>query len=763
MASSVELIQIVPAAAGSLADLTRSATEPIDYAATALLAQTDPAGLVGSLMNTAWLVFLVAIGIGLVIFVHELGHFLAAKWCGVKVEKFYVGFDFPIKIGPIQLPRTLGRFRYGETEYGIGTIPLGGYVKMLGQDDDPRKMEAEARRARSGGNPLDDDEPSENDDIDRRPAQLDPRSFPAKTVWQRMIIISAGVVMNLITGVLFAAAAFLYGVPYQPAVVGDTVPGTPAYAAGVQPGGQVISVGRIDHDDQLHFAEMASAVLLEGTDDPDQAVPVTIRYGETEQRQYQLKTAAVAAQPGRRLVGLSAMNTTFLRTDPEFIARDQSAADGRFTAADAGAEIVAVNDQPIAGAGQQDNVPGSVQLHRALFADPNQPLTLELARTDGSRHSVTVPAQPMLMPPVTLTIGPVLAIVQDGPAADAGVQPGDVLVAVEGIDQPCALALPSQLASLDGTVRFTFHRTSGDQTETIELPLTATEPSRASMPINPLDNTVAIDRFGFAYQALSTVAAVRTDGKTPADGDTPADDTNQPNGFQPGDAWKKVQVRWGDQPRPAFLDQLADDSINQTLQNGWEFDPEHTLAMLVDLWQLFPPDTQLTVFVSRDGKIVEVDTSLRNNGHFWPDRGLRTNELQRIQVGTSLGNSLALGYHAAERRFTEVFRVLGMLVTQKANTNMIGGPITIFRVAGQEASRGIPTLLMFLTMLSMNLAILNFLPIPALDGGHMVFLIAEAVLGRPINERLQMQLTMAGVLALLSLMAFAVLNDLRRW
>ncbi len=70
---------------------------------------------------------------------------------------------------------------------------------------------------------------------------------------------------------------------------------------------------------------------------------------------------------------------------------------------------------------------------------------------------------------------------------------------------------------------------------------------------------------------------------------------------------------------------------------------------------------------------------------------------------------------------------------------------------------------MFLTLLSMNLAILNFLPIPALDGGHMVFLTAEAVLGRPVNEKLQMQLTMAGVLALLSLMAFAIINDLRRW
>ena len=77
---------------------------------------------------------------------HELGHFVAAKTFGVKCEKFYVGFDVPLRLGPIKFPRTLGKFQYGETEYGIGVIPLGGYVKMLGQDDDPRKQEEEAKR-----------------------------------------------------------------------------------------------------------------------------------------------------------------------------------------------------------------------------------------------------------------------------------------------------------------------------------------------------------------------------------------------------------------------------------------------------------------------------------------------------------------------------------------------------------------------------------------------------------------------------------------
>ena len=84
-------------------------------------------------------VFKAMFGLGFVIFVHELGHFLVAKMCGVKCEKFYVGFDVPIKIGPLKLPAALFRKQWGETEYGIGIIPLGGYVKMLGQDGNPAR------------------------------------------------------------------------------------------------------------------------------------------------------------------------------------------------------------------------------------------------------------------------------------------------------------------------------------------------------------------------------------------------------------------------------------------------------------------------------------------------------------------------------------------------------------------------------------------------------------------------------------------------
>src|SRR5690348_10035337 len=76
----------------------------------------------------------------MVIFVHELGHFAVAKACGVKCEKFYLGFD----IGGWKL----FKYKWGETEYGIGVLPLGGYVKMLGQDDNPNRLHEEMERAK---------------------------------------------------------------------------------------------------------------------------------------------------------------------------------------------------------------------------------------------------------------------------------------------------------------------------------------------------------------------------------------------------------------------------------------------------------------------------------------------------------------------------------------------------------------------------------------------------------------------------------------
>src|SRR5690349_19407236 len=113
----------------------------------------------------------VSAGLGFVIFVHELGHFLVAKACGVKCEKFYLGFDvFGLK---------LFSFKWGETEYGIGLVPLGGYVKMLGQDDNPSRQAQEMERSKLKV-PAGSDVPTASESAPVDPAEpLDPRSYLA--------------------------------------------------------------------------------------------------------------------------------------------------------------------------------------------------------------------------------------------------------------------------------------------------------------------------------------------------------------------------------------------------------------------------------------------------------------------------------------------------------------------------------------------------------------------------------------------------------
>ena len=94
-----------------------------------------------------------------------------------------------------------------------------------------------------------------------------------------MIIISAGVVMNVITGVIFAAIAFGYGVSYSPAIVGGVMPGGPAWQAGIEPGGKVVSVGTFN-DENMHFREMKIEILTVGLEQPDEPIDIDIQYDD---------------------------------------------------------------------------------------------------------------------------------------------------------------------------------------------------------------------------------------------------------------------------------------------------------------------------------------------------------------------------------------------------------------------------------------------------------------------------------------------------
>jgi regulator of sigma E protease len=103
------------------------------------------------------------------------------------------------------------------------------------------------------------------------------------------------------------------------------------------------------------------------------------------------------------------------------------------------------------------------------------------------------------------------------------------------------------------------------------------------------------------------------------------------------------------------------------------------------------------------------------------------------------------------------------MVQGKISARELGGPITIARVAGERAQSGLKGLLEFMAFLGVNLGVLNLLPIPVLDGGHLFFFLAEAVIRRPVQVRYRELAQQIGLFLLVSLMLFAVYNDIYRW
>ena len=144
---------------------------------------------------------------------------------------------------------------------------------------------------------------------------------------------------------------------------------------------------------------------------------------------------------------------------------------------------------------------------------------------------------------------------------------------------------------------------------------------------------------------------------------------------------------------------------------------------------------------------------------FVPTRGMHFLPKSDIRYAASLSDSFDLGVREIRDGIANVFFTLR---TIRKNFKNIGGPISIARIATMEASEGWPRLLIFLTMLSANLAIINFLPIPVLDGGHMMFLLWEGVTGKPLNDRAMLFLTMLGFGFVMSLMVIVLGMDIYR-
>jgi regulator of sigma E protease len=765
---------------------------------------------------------LVVLGLGFVIFIHELGHFLAAKWCDVHVKTFSLGF------GPA-FPGC--SFRRGETTYKIAMIPLGGYVSMVGEGL----------------------EEGEDEDY--------PRSFKNKPVGQRMLIISAGVIMNVLFGCLAYIIVYRYaGVKSPPGIVATVEPASPAWTAGVRSGSVIERIGRVQNPSftilkqtvsisgkgkQIPFVFAARGgegerleVGLEPRRDANGAVPVigvappseTKLYPERFHKKRDLPVGYSSPAASARALPLHDGDVVVGATDPDqgkltLLKHDLDAR--TFDVAElcrrmrklGDAELVleVVRDGParaeqpesqriLPGSGFEfdDTIVGTTDPDtpdrpwnlKALPLDPTDPtgqrydyfafhdrmrklagkpavLQVRPAKASAGDEPVSV-----LVPPayhwtfgMRMKMGKVAGVREKSPAATAGVQRGDELKSVsmahedgtvrefvnlDPLRLPFELAREAKAKPGKATVTLTVlrpNRETHKDADSVVLPAVAWDDSWDSDVEEPINRAapLAISQLGLAYWVESTVVDV-------APG-SPAETA----GLQPNDVIAELRVREGGGKR--------DDPAKW---GGWKklTAKRENNAKSFDVWasvftsiQTVLDYPELEVKVLRDGNELEQPVSLRCvEDPSWPlvDRGLWFIPDLRLRKANSIGEAVLLGGQDTLSGIMQIYAFLQRMAEGQISPDNIGGPIAIAEQTFFAAGEDFSVFLGILAFISINLAVVNFLPIPLLDGGHMVFLIYEKLRGRPPSEAIRAGAAYLGAALLLALVVFVFYNDIKR-
>ncbi len=654
-------------------------------------------------LDSLFRILLAALGLGLVIFFHELGHFAVAKWCNVNVERFSIGF------GPV-----IWSQKWGETEYALSAIPFGGYVKMLGQDDmDPSQLTQEE-------------------------IAQDPRSYSAKPVHQRMAIISAGVTMNIVTGLAFFAIAFRLGVDVSPAIVGFAQVGRPAWQAGVEQGDRITAINDRPVDS---FGDIMRGVALS-------TGPVAIDAVHPNGDTYEVSIVPDTSGT-RRMIGVGpTLGLTLFDPPPEMdlspVVPGTPAAEA-VPPFEAGDTIRRINDT---------DVSSFAELQQLMARKRAESLDFYVQRKNsdaGKLTKITVAANRMRTLGLWMDGGQLIAIQDQSPAAKAGLKVGDKIALVNGKDvgkDINAFDLPNYMASLAGqnVVIQVVREVKGDDAQKIEIALHPRDVAGwLERPLGP-DGPVSVPAIGVAYHLIPTVLKVSEN--------SPAAKA----GIVAGDRLKSINL--------VLPDGAPNDMIEENpLHLDFDGDKRNVAFALWMLQDAPLRNVEMTVRSSGDGKSVDKTVALvpqrdETSERFVPTRGIRLMPLAAKQKADSLGTAIAMGINHTQNSMTDIYLTLRNLFGGLLSVKELHGPIGIAKVAYEVSEQGFSALLLFLGFLSVNLAVLNFLPIPVLDGGHMVFLIWEGVTRRRPSERVLAAATYAGMLFVLGLMLLVLYIDI---
>ncbi len=674
--------------------------------------------LLGSITGAEKIVLFI-IGFGSVIFVHELGHFITAKFFKVRCDVFSMGigprlcgwrrgagFTFgAVAIGPPSTaapiptgdaagpvgsspsaaagPQLTAAHPLGETDYRISWLPFGGYVRMLGQDDmDPAKVSE------------------------------DPASFGKKPIWQRMIIISAGVTMNLIFAILIFAFIFRVGVKFPPAVVGELAWNSPAAKAGLQIGDRVVSINHQQPQGFLEFTQLAMAAALDTGD-----AKMSLQYRKPHSNVIHSASLTPVANPNNGMLsfGIGQMlSLRFVAMTPHQLHHFVTELP-QYKGIESRDLITAIDSIPVHSFAHFFNI---------LQQCNGRPVTLSLqAYHTGKIHQLTI--EPTLEPvnwvshfPTILGMKPrtrVAFVEPQMPAAKVGLRRGDIITRINATAHPTLQQLKQAVKHNPGR-RMLLQVLRGHKILTFHP--TPTAKGLLGIGLG----------FDFAHPVVAGVSRRAAEA-----------------GILPGLTMTSVVVPGG-----------------PNLASGGIF-PIKNWFNLVGLARRFAGQTVDIAFAGhhRPVQITISNHDVRQLGKLKYAINLPLAPLMQLQKSHSIVGAASMGFGHTTAWIVRTYQTLFGLVGRTVPVNQLHSVLGIVKIGYTIESRGFTYLLFFLGLISVNLAVINFLPLPIVDGGLFVMLILEKIRGKPLPVQVQTAIQTVGIVLLVAAFLFITIhNDL---
>jgi len=702
-------------------------------------------------LDAIWNFCLIVFGFGLLIGIHELGHFLAAKWAGIRTNAFAIGMG-PVfcsyrkgvgisrgssknkliarygKDAPAMSDDELEANGLSETEYSLRYFPIGGFVSMLGQEDGKPDVQTE-----------------------------DPRSYNRCQVGKRMVVVSAGVFMNVLLAIVLFLFCFQIGVRFEAPIIGQLIPGSPAAMAlsiaenpsNLQPSDVIVA---IDEKPVSTFTDVqiAGAMAKPG-------VPVVLeikRNDDPELLTFSITPKSVT-QNGLLELGLYPASSMTIREGKEFkesfgILQEQHKSLREVTQ---GMRMTGVDIGPV----EQLLTPVSQWDLFQSILDSNIPRgnTIKTIWTDGNETiTVHLPLFPELniFRPVGIPEGApqnyefgllglvplakVSVVLKTSP--NVGVlQKGDVITRVEQLDAPRMGQLRNFLATQnDGSISMTVLRDGVNTELAVELKqglLGVLLANALDIPMiaQPLEE-VLVDVDGKLVQMPTAIAGLNLKG-----GDTilGAQDSNRKGRQATNWASIRSSIRLSGQWHG------AKDPITLLVKNG--------ATGKADELEFHPKEGELTPFYS-SGWTTPISQQMFEPLYVVRSSGGNPIEAMKMGIDETI-NMIVMTYLTVDRLFR---RTVGV--------EQLRGPIGIVDIGFKIADRGMSYLLFFLAIISVNLAVLNFLPLPIVDGGLFLYLIYEKLIGKPPSIAFQNAAAVLGLGLLGTLFVVTFYNDIMR-